>query len=83
MKVKLLKKLRQIGRNKINIHSVTTTNGVVTGMKYGYDFDEYRRLFNYGDTEEDMKRKACNIYLKLNIDYLREKYAKYSVKYRR
>ena len=45
MKVKLLKILRKIGRNKIKIYSFTTTNGTVTGMKIGYDEDEYRGLF--------------------------------------
>ena len=46
MKVKLLKQLRQIGRSKVNIYSVTTTNGTVTGMTICYDDDEYRGLFS-------------------------------------
>ena len=81
MKVKLLKKLRQIGRNQVTINSVTTTNGIVTGMRYSYNFNKYSGLFNYGNTEKEVKEKACKIYLETNIDYLRKKYAKYSVKY--
>ena len=77
MKVKLLKRLRQIGRSKVNVHSVTTTNGTVTGMKIGYDEDEYRGLFSFGDTEAVVKEKACQIYLQTNIEAIRKKYAKY------
>lgn len=77
MKVKLLKKLRQIGRSKVNVYSITTTNGTVTGMKIGYDGDEYRGLFSLGDTEAVVKEKACQIYLQTNIEAIRKKYAKY------
>ena len=77
MKVKLLKRLRQIGRCKVNIYSVTTTNGTVTGMEIGYDEDEYRGLFSFGDTEAVVKEKACQIYLQTNIEAIRKKYAKY------
>ena len=77
MKVKLLKRLRQIGRGKVNVYSVTTTNGTVTGMKIGYDEDEYKGIFSFGDTEEDVKEKACKIYLQTNIEAIRKKYAKY------
>jgi hypothetical protein len=77
MKVKLLKRLRQIGRSKVNIYSVTRTNGTVTGMKIGYDEDEYRGLFSFGDTEADVKEKACKIYLQTNIESIRKKYSKY------
>ena len=82
MKVKLLKILRKIGRNKIKIYSFTTTNGTVTGMKIGYDEDEYRRLFSFGDTEAVVKEKACQIYLQTNIESIRKKYAKYSKKFK-
>ena len=82
MKVKLLKILRKIGRNKIKIYSFTTTNGTVTGMKIGYDEDEYRGLFSLGDTEQDVKEKACQIYLENNINLIRKKYAKYSKKFK-
>ena len=80
MNVKLVKKLRKIGRNKIKIYSFTTTNGTVTGMKIGYDEDEYRGLFSLGDTEQDVKEKACKIYLETNIESISKKYAKYSKK---
>ena len=82
MKVKLLKILRKIGRNKIIIYSFTTTNGTVTGMKIGYDEDEYRGLFSLGDTEQDIKEKACKIYLETNIESIRKKYVKYSKKFK-
>lgn len=82
MKVKLLKRLRQIGRSKVNIYSVTTTNGIVTGMKIGYDEDEYRGLFSFGDTEAVVKEKACQIYLQTNIESIRKKYVKYSKKFK-
>ena len=82
MKVKLLKILRKIGRNKIKIYSFTTTNGTVTGMKIGYDEDEYRGLFSLGDTESVIKEKACQIYLQTNIESIRKKYAKYSKKFK-
>ena len=82
MKVKLLKILRKIGRNKIKIYSFTTTNATVTGMKIGYDEDEYRGLFSFGDTEAVVKEKACQIYLETNIESIRKKYAKYSKKFK-
>jgi hypothetical protein len=78
MKVKLLKKLRQIGRGMVNVYSVTTTNGTVTGMKIGYDENEYRGLFSFGNTEAEVKEKACKIYLQNNIEAIRKKYAKSS-----
>lgn len=74
MKAKLLIKLRNLGREKINITSITKTNGVVTGMSYGYDYDEYKGLFELGDTEEDVKEKAARIYIKTNINEICKKY---------
>ena len=63
MKVKLLKRLRRRARNLVHIHSVTRTNGVITGMSYGFTGDEYRGLFGFGDTEEDVMKKAEHIYI--------------------
>ena len=74
--------MRKIGRNKIKIYSFTTTNGTVTGMKIGYDEDEYRGLFSFGDTEAVVKEKACQIYLENNINLIRKKYVKYSKKFK-
>lgn len=80
MKTKLLRKLRQQGRNQITIHSVTTTNGVVNGMSIGYSDDKYSELFWYGNTKEEVLKKAENIYLHDNIDAIRKRYKKYSIK---
>lgn len=78
--------LRAQGRCQISIHSVTTTTtwrGVfITGMGYGYSNDAYRNLFTLGDTEEDVRDKAMRIYMRQNIEYFREKYKKYSRKYK-
>lgn len=70
MKVKLLKKLRKRGRKEITINSVTKTDNVVTGMSIGFDEDEYSGLFSFGDTEEDVLKKAEKIYL---TNYLNNK----------
>ena len=82
MKARLLKKLRSEGRSMVNVYSVTQTDGVVTGMKYGYNESIYSKLFNFGDTELDLKNKAARIYITSNIDYIRKKYSKYSKKYK-
>lgn len=79
MKVKLLKKLRLIGRNQIWIMSVTKSDGYVTGMSYSYSDDVYKGLFSWGDTKNDVEIKACNIYLQQNINKIRVKYRKYSI----
>jgi len=63
MKAKLLKKLRRRGRSEINIRSVTTTNGTVTGMSIGYSDDAYSGLFGFGDTKEDVLKQAEHIYI--------------------
>lgn len=36
MKTKLLKRLRQQGRNIIHIYGVTMKNGITTGMRIGH-----------------------------------------------
>jgi hypothetical protein len=86
MKAKLLKRLRNTGRNVIDVLSVTTTTSFsgksITGMSYSYTGDEYKGLFSFGDTEEEVKEKACNIWLSQNIERLRIKYRKYTRKYR-
>jgi hypothetical protein len=68
MKSKLLKKLRNIGRGMVNIISITKENGVITGMSYSYDYNEYKGLFELGDTEENVKEKAARIYIKTKYD---------------
>jgi len=87
MKTKLLKKLRAIGRNQITIYSVTTTTTrlgeeYITGMRYGYNNDAYRGLFTFGDTEDEVRDRAMKIYFKNNIDFIRDKYKKYSRRYK-
>jgi hypothetical protein len=78
MKVKLLKKLRRIAKSEITILSITTTDGITTGMSYGYDLDCYKGLFSMGDTEGDVINKVFRIYLCNNIEFIRKKYKKYS-----
>jgi len=78
MKTKLLRKLRNRGRNKITINSITTVGNTTTGMKYSYNENEYSGLFDYGDTEQDVKEKACRRYLETNIEQIRKQYKKYS-----
>lgn len=47
----------------VNIYSVTTCRGLVTGMRYGYSSPEYSDLFFLGDTEDDVRDKAMRIYI--------------------
>jgi len=86
MKVKLLKKIRNKGRDIITIYSTTTETtfrgSYPTGMSYGYTGNEYKGLFSYGDTEDQVKEKAMNIYIKKEIVYIRKRYKKYSRKYK-
>ena len=63
MKVKLLKKLRRIGRNQITIYSITKEDNIVVGMSIGYNSDDYKGLFVFGDTEEEVYKKAEKIYI--------------------
>ena len=72
MKCRLLKRLRRRGRNQVNIHSVTTSGDLVTGMSYGFDEDEYSGLFDLGDTEADVKDKAARIYIQGYLDSKRK-----------
>ena len=80
MKVKLLKRLRRIGKDQIQILSVTTTGGITTGMSYSHPGEGYRGLFSFGDTKEEVIERACKIYMNLNISDIRKKYKKYSRK---
>jgi len=67
MKVKLLKKLRRRGRNKIEIYSVTKERGTVIGMGIAFSDDKYSGLFSFGDTEEQVLKKVEQIHIN---DYL-------------
>lgn len=86
MKVKLLKKIRNEGRNIITIYSTTTETSwrgsYCSGMSYGYTGSEYKGLFSFGDSEQDVKDKAMNIYIKKEIDNIRKRFKKYSRKYK-
>lgn len=73
MKTKLLKRLRKQGRNMVNIYSVTTCRGLVTGMRYGYSSPEYSDLFFLGDTEDDVRDKAMRIYITNYIERERKR----------
>lgn len=88
MKVKLLKKLRDEGRDKVHISSTTTEQlrfsdeWITVGMTYSFNEPEYSDLFFLGDTEEDVKERAMSIFFEKNMDYIREKYKKYTRKYK-
>lgn len=86
MKAKLLKRLREEGRNKITILSTTrTTNyrgSFITGMKYSYTGEEYADLFHFNETEDEVREEAMNIFLNKNIDEIRHRYRKYSRKFK-
>ena len=88
MKSKLLKKLRKQGRDKVHILSITaekrrfSDGWINVGMKYSFNEPEYSDLFFLGDTEEDVKDRAMSIFFEKNMDYIREKYKKYSRKYK-
>lgn len=73
MKTKLLKRLRKQGRNMVNIYSVTTCRGLVTGMKYGYSSPEYSDLFFLGDTVDEVRDKAMRIYITNYIERKRKR----------
>lgn len=66
MKTKLLKKLRYIGRNRVSIYSVTRTTTwrgeFVSGMSIGYSFPQYAHIWDFGMTEEDVRKKAMKIF---------------------
>lgn len=88
MKAKLLKKLREAGRNKVHISSTTTEKPlfsdelITVGMTYSFNEPEYSDLFFLGDTEEDVKDRAMRIFFEKNMDSIREKYKKYARKYK-
>ena len=80
MKVKLLKRLRRLMDSELTVRSITKTNGTVTGMSYAFSKEFYRGIWDYGDTEEDVKKKVRQIYWDNNAQSFREKYKRYSVK---
>lgn len=73
MKTKLLKKLRAEGRDMITVYSITMRGRVVTGMSYGYNSDDYKHLFSFGDSEEDVRNKAARIYMEKEVARRRNK----------
>lgn len=54
----------------ITVYSVTYRGNTVVGMRYGYNSDDYHGLFDFGDTEDDVRRKAMNIYMKNEVKRL-------------
>lgn len=82
MKVRLLKKLRNEGRDQVHVHSTTSENGIITGMSYSHPGEGYRDLFCMGTTEDELKDKACIVWLSKNIQQIRERYKKYTRKYK-
>ncbi len=82
MKAKLLKELRYIGREQVHILSITRENGISVGMSYSFNDECYSDLFYMGDTEDDVKERAMKIYFENHINNIREKYKKYTRKYK-
>ena len=80
MKTKLLKKLRNQGRNKIHVCSITTTNGRISGASYSYTGDIYDNISVLGTDADGMRNIAMRRYLKNDIEAIRAKYKKYSRK---
>lgn len=78
MKSKLLVKLRNRGRNVIDVLSVTKEGNTVVGMSYSFTGDEYSGLFHFGQTESEVRNEAARIYIETNIDKIRKRYKKYS-----
>lgn len=70
MKTKLLRKLRSRGRSQINITSITEQGTRIIEMTYGYNDSKYKGLFDFGDTEESVLKKAERIYIQ---EYLNKK----------
>ncbi|MEO9145091.1 MAG: hypothetical protein ABI237_05990 [Ginsengibacter sp.] len=73
MKVKLLRRIKRCGANQINIRSITKEGGDIVGMSYGFTDDCYHGLFDFGDTKNDVIRKAQHIYWEQVKDYYRKK----------
>lgn len=82
MKIKLLRKLRREANSQITFYSITKTNGEITGMSYGMNDDAYRGLFSWGNTEQDVMKKAAAIFFEINMPTIRGKYKKYSAKFK-
>jgi hypothetical protein len=61
--------------------SVKIRDGVTIGMSYSYTGNKYRGLFSFGDTEAEVREKACAIWLRSNIRDIRRRFAKKSRKY--
>ena len=86
MKVKLLKKLREEARSRVTIYSVTREKNwrgeFVTGMSIGYSKLQYEHIFSFGMTEEDVKKEAEKIFFETEMGWVREKYKKYTRRYK-
>jgi hypothetical protein len=88
MKVKLLKRIRETGRNAISINSYTTTTSLsgeyVTGMSYSYTGDEYSGLWHFGMSSYELREAALKVYLGTGVldRYWKPKYKKYTRKWK-
>lgn len=82
MKTKLLKKLRNEGRDQVDVYSITREDGIITGMSYAHPGEGYRDLFSMGTTEKQLKEKACKVWFSQNIEWIRKHYKKYTRKYK-
>jgi hypothetical protein len=84
MKAKLLRKLRNEGKDCIEIHKVVYTNGIATGISIAYNrCDKYLSdIWSFGMTKERLLELTAQAYIEHEIDNIRNKYKKYSRKYK-
>lgn len=75
MKVRLLKRLKRQSKDFATLYSHSKTNGIHSGLSYGYNLDEYAGLSN-ATSEKDFYQRLFYRYMELNIDRLRFKYKK-------
>ena len=80
MKIKLLRKIRNIGSSQIEVYSISYEDGISVGMSVGMNNPIYSGLFMIGDTEQDVKNKAIKIYYKEHEYQIKKEYYKYSRK---
>ena len=84
MKSNLLKQLRNKGREKIILHSMTKSNDRIIGVSFMCDGIEYERIFFFDEKSiEIAKEEICRLWLISKIEYFRKKFKRHSRLYTR